>query len=199
MSHETDERDDATLTQLTASGDGAAFAALVRRHSAALLRYLGSLGAQSAQADDAAQDALVDFWTHASSVTSSSVRAWLFTAGRRRLLRANRHAAVHPLDDARACELADHADLAVLARAAGFGAESLPEAQLSDAESLHRLHRAIDRLSPHYREVIVLVDLESLSYDAAAAITNLSVPSVRSRLHRARLALAASVREEVLS
>jgi RNA polymerase sigma-70 factor (ECF subfamily) len=89
--------------------------------------------------------------------------------------------------------------LAVLARAAGFGAESLPEAQLSDAESLHRLHRAIDRLSPHYREVIVLVDLESLSYDAAAAITNLSVPSVRSRLHRARLALAASVREEVLS
>lgn len=199
MSSEDDERDDATLTRLTATGDVSAFAALVQRHSGSLRRYLGHLGAGHAAADDASQDAFLDFWTHADGVETGSVRSWLFTAGRRRLLRAHRHAAVHPLEDARACALAEHADLAVLARVAGFGGEASPEAQVSHAESLSRLRSAMDRLSPHYREAIVLVDLESLSYDAAAAVAQLSVASLRSRLHRARLALAASLHKEAAS
>lgn len=196
MSSEDDERGDATLTRLTAAGDGSAFAALVRRHSGSLRRYLGHLGAGHAAADDAAQDAFLDFWTHADGVATASVRSWLFTAGRRRLLRAYRHAAVHPLDDARACELAEQADLAVLARAAGFGNEPGPEVQVAHAESLSRLRSALERLNPHYREAIVLVDLESLTYDAAAAVAQLSVASLRSRLHRARLALSVSLHEE---
>ncbi len=49
--------------------------------------------------------------------------------------------------------------------------------------------RALRALPPEAREVVALVDLHGLSYDAAAEILHCPVGTVRSRLHRARLAL----------
>ena len=51
------------------------------------------------------------------------------------------------------------------------------------------MHRALDRLPAHYRAVLVLRDVEELSTEEVAEMIGESVASVKSRSHRARMAL----------
>jgi len=64
-----------------------------------------------------------------------------------------------------------------------------PEAELLDGEARAVLARAIDELPETYRAVLVLRDVEELSNEETAGILGESVSSVKSRLHRARMAL----------
>jgi RNA polymerase sigma-70 factor, ECF subfamily len=64
-----------------------------------------------------------------------------------------------------------------------------PEAELLDGEARAILSRAIDQLPEAYRSVLVLRDVEELTNEEAARILCESVASVKSRLHRARMAL----------
>ena len=64
-----------------------------------------------------------------------------------------------------------------------------PEQELLSGEARRILNDAIDRLPEHYRAVLVLRDVEELSNEEVAEVTGESVPSVKSRLHRARMAL----------
>jgi RNA polymerase sigma-70 factor (ECF subfamily) len=59
------------------------------------------------------------------------------------------------------------------------------------------VQRALDALPPEFRAVVVLVDLEGLSYAEAAQVLRCPVGTVRSRLHRARLALREWLRDYV--
>ncbi len=65
----------------------------------------------------------------------------------------------------------------------------LPSDELERKELARRLERAIAQLPPDYRAVFVLRDIEGLSAEEASEVLNLSVPSLKSRLHRARLFL----------
>jgi RNA polymerase sigma-70 factor (ECF subfamily) len=56
------------------------------------------------------------------------------------------------------------------------------------------IQAAIDNLPPEFRTVVVLADIEGLSYDEIAAVAACPVGTVRSRLHRAREALRAALR-----
>lgn len=64
-----------------------------------------------------------------------------------------------------------------------------PEEALVAERRRQLLLRAISSLPPHHREVIVLYDLQGLSYEQVARVTNTRVGTVKSRLSRARLAL----------
>lgn len=64
-----------------------------------------------------------------------------------------------------------------------------PEAELLSQETRTMLAMAIDALPDPYRAVLVLRDVEGLSNEEAAKVVGASVPAVKSRLHRARLAL----------
>ena len=66
-----------------------------------------------------------------------------------------------------------------------------PEQVLLRQEALGRLQQGIERLPDLYRAVYVLAEIESLPYREIAAILNLSVGTVKTRLHRARLFLRA--------
>jgi len=68
-----------------------------------------------------------------------------------------------------------------------------PEEELMSAEGRCVLARAVESLPAHYRSVLVLRDVEGLSNDEVAEIVGDSVSSVKSRLHRARMA----VREQI--
>lgn len=61
-----------------------------------------------------------------------------------------------------------------------------PGAAVESADLKQHLDTAIDKLAPEYKVVFVLRDIEGLSTEEVAGITNLSVPAVKSRLHRAR-------------
>lgn len=62
----------------------------------------------------------------------------------------------------------------------------MPAKDLETAELRELLDGAISKLAPEYRVVFLLRDVEQLSTEETASITNLSVPAVKSRLHRAR-------------
>jgi len=64
-----------------------------------------------------------------------------------------------------------------------------PERELLAGESRRILEAALDRLPDHYRAVLVLRDVEELSNDEVADIVGDSVGAIKTRLHRARMAL----------
>lgn len=61
-----------------------------------------------------------------------------------------------------------------------------PEVSVERADLKEHLDAAIDRLAPEYKVIFVLRDIEGLSTEEVSNITNLSIPAVKSRLHRAR-------------
>jgi RNA polymerase sigma-70 factor, ECF subfamily len=67
------------------------------------------------------------------------------------------------------------------------------EAQAMDAELGRAIQQSTDRLPEGYREVFLLKDVEGLSYEQIAEVTGDSVPAIKSRLHRARLALREAI------
>jgi RNA polymerase sigma-70 factor (ECF subfamily) len=64
-----------------------------------------------------------------------------------------------------------------------------PEAEVLSGQARRTLERALDALPETYRAVLVLRDVEELGNDEVAAMLGESVASVKSRLHRARMAL----------
>lgn len=67
------------------------------------------------------------------------------------------------------------------------------EGEVLDAELRGAIEQAADSLAEEQREVFVLRDLEGLSYEEIAELTGSTVPAIKSRLHRARLALRAAI------
>lgn len=64
--------------------------------------------------------------------------------------------------------------------------DTLPTNIVENSELRNILDDAIEKLSPEYRIVFMLRDIEGLSTEETGKITELSVPAVKSRLHRAR-------------
>lgn len=170
-----------------AAGDRGAFSDIVRRHQRAVLGFLRWASATPAAAEDALQDTFVAAWRHAGDLRGVAVRPWLLTIARRALARGQRR---------RAGEPPDTDPLSALGERAGWGSED-PEAIVAAAEQRAVLEAALQRLGDEAREAIALVDLEGLGYVDAAAIAEVALPAFKSRLHRARLELAANLREEV--
>ncbi len=73
---------------------------------------------------------------------------------------------------------------------------SRPEAALEKAEQEERIQKALNRLSPEHRTVLILKDLEEHSYETMATILQVPLGTVRSRLHRARLELRALLEQD---
>lgn len=71
----------------------------------------------------------------------------------------------------------------------------LPDKFTEDNELKNILDEAISKLSPEYRVVFLLRDVEGLSTEETSKITELSVPAVKSRLHRARAFLRKELNE----
>jgi RNA polymerase sigma-70 factor (ECF subfamily) len=63
------------------------------------------------------------------------------------------------------------------------------EGRILDAELGHAIQQATNHLPEGYREVFLLKDVDGLSYEQIAEVTGDSIPAIKSRLHRARLAL----------
>ena len=72
---------------------------------------------------------------------------------------------------------------------------SIPSASVENDELRRILDSAIEKLSPEYRVVFMLRDVEGFSTEETAQMTELSVPAVKSRLHRARAFLRKEINE----
>lgn len=176
--------DDRSLLHSVAAGDRAAFDALVERHQASVYRLLSAMGASSADADDALQETFVAAWRNAGSFQGAgSARAWILTIARNALRRAHRR---------RAGEPERFEPLEELGLQAGWGRED-PELEALERRDL--LGKALGTLSSADREILVLRELEGFAGEEVAEMLGLTVPAMKSRLHRARLRLVAAVQE----
>lgn len=72
---------------------------------------------------------------------------------------------------------------------------SIPNQNIENDELKRILDESINKLSPEYRIVFLLRDVEGLSTEETAELTELSVPAVKSRLHRARAFLRKELNE----
>lgn len=182
---------DDLLLREAATGDGAAFEALVHRHQASVFRFIGVLGVTGADAEDVLQEAFVAAWRGASGYEGTgSVRSWLLTIARRAAHRHRRRRAGEPP----AHEPLESLD--ALALRAGWGDAVAVQVDERAADARACIARALARLEDDEREVLVLRDLDGLTGEEAARALQLSVPAMKSRLHRARLHLAALIRED---
>lgn len=180
------DRQDRELAAQAATGDHAAFAALVDRHQASVYRLARLLVHSQEDAEDLLQQTFLSAWRSLGTYRGeASVRTWLLTITRHAAYTRRTREARLPIDDVRVDDIED------LGLTAGWGRD--PEQLAVRAEQQDVLRAAFSRLSHEEREVLTLRDLEGLSGDDTAALLGVSTAAMKSRLHRARLALAAEV------
>ncbi len=173
------------LIAQAAAGRHDALEALVDEHEAAVFRYALALVRRREDAEEVLQDVFVALMRYAAAFRGdASLRTWLFTVARNAAFRRRKQTelrAEEPLD------------LAGLGRAAGWGAPD-PELLAMRAERRAELERVLAGLDEEDREMILLRDLEGFSGQETADMLGLSMAAMKSRLHRARLRLAAALR-----
>lgn len=181
---EEERLDDARLLRLTASGDRDAFAAVVARHQASVFRLARILTRDQSSAEDVLQQTFLSAWQHAGQYRAdASARTWLLTIAR--------HAAQR-YREKREREPIDATPLEELGIRAGWGGAN-PEALAIAAQDRDRVAAAFASLDDGDREILTLRDLEDVAGADVAECLGLSLSAMKSRLHRARLHLAAAL------
>jgi RNA polymerase sigma factor (sigma-70 family) len=155
------------------------FEEVVLPHLDAAFNYARWLTRSDADAEDVVQDAYVRAIRFFSSLRSDDARAWLLTIVRNTWYGRWSHARAH--------QTAEFDDPAHDQPDDGLG----PEALAMQQQAVGRVQRAIQELPADFREVIVLRELEGLSYKEIAAVVGIPIGTVMSRLARARERLLA--------
>lgn len=183
--------DDELLRRLRA-GDAPAFAALYRRHQGPLYRFaLLRCGAPDTAADTV-QEAFMGLLTGrlAFDPLRGTLQNFLFGVVRLLILKhetARRREAPLPEPDEDADEEAPLLD------------DACPLARVLADEACEEVRRALARLAPHYRDVVILYEMHGLSYLEIATVCAVDIGTVRSRLARARAALVKALRPYTLN
>lgn len=170
---------DEALLRLAAKGNATAFEEIVKRHQAAIYRFLLRLLGSPDDAEEAGVEVFVRAWQHAGRFQfRASVSTWLFRIAlniARDLRSRRRNVLTEPLPS----------DDSLL----GKVAESAEETAIRSASEDHRrqeLHKALAELNPADRGILVLYYLEEKTYEEIQEITGFSYTVLKTRLARAR-------------
>ena len=175
--------DEALLVRI-ASGDRDAMSVLFRRRQQPVYRFALHLTGSPAVADDVTQDVFVAVIRDAARFEAgrATVVSWLYGIARNFVRRRFAEPDVDPLD-------AEDLDVTP-------AVTPDPVGDLTQAERLEALNRAVLSLPLRYREAVVLCDLQEMPYVEAAHALGCAVGTVRSRLHRGRALLTAKMQAE---
>jgi len=175
----TTEPTDLELLDRMAGGDREALAIIFRRHHATVYRFSRQMLGSIEAAEDVTQDVFVALTKGAGRFDPAvaSLSTYLYGIARHLVLQRYKRSR---------SRVEVNIDAVLDQDEAPFAITSDPAETLARAQASHELRRAILRLPVHYREVIVLCELNGLSYEDAAAIIRCPVGTVRSRLSRAR-------------
>jgi len=152
---------------------------LVRDHLDAVYRVALSVVGDNALAEDVAQDAILKAWNALPTFRGdSSLRSWL--------LRITHNTAISTLrrrrEELREPDLLPERET-----------RSSTEAQVLDRMSISAFEDALNQLDELSRSIVVLREVEGLSYDEIADILEVPLPTVKTRLLRARRVLSAAL------
>lgn len=181
------EPGDSELLRSMLAGDEEALALLYRRRQGIVYRFALQMSGSKPIAEDVTQEVFLFLMRegHVFDPARGSLSAFLLGVARNHVLRRMRvdHLLMPIGED-------DEAD-------AGLPipeTELRPLDDLARAETVELVRKAVLSLPAKYREVVVLCELQDVSYGEAAEILGCAIGTVRSRLHRARALLLAKLR-----
>ncbi len=182
------ENSDEVLVDRIKSGDYQAFESLVNRYENKVYRLAIRMLRNPEDAEDALQETFLQVYRGLKSFEGrSTFSTWLFRLATNVCLMKIRHRGTEP---ARMLPLEDY-----LPRHENGEHPQIidwtirPEEALLSKESREKMMEALDKLSPDYRAVFILRDMEGFSNAETGEALGISVAAVKSRLHRARLTL----------
>jgi RNA polymerase sigma-70 factor, ECF subfamily len=179
---------DGALVALARAGDREAFEELLRRHADRLCAVARRLGLPWEMAEEVTQETFLRAWRGIGAFKGDArFFTWLYRIGvneaKRRLEREPPRGLVGSLDEEGAVEPSD--------------LRGEPYARVAGAELRAALERAVRGLPLKDRAPLVLRDIEGLSTADAAAVLGLSEAALKSRLHRARVAVRDAVEDQI--
>jgi len=184
---QTNELSDHELLRLMLAGDEEALAQLYRRRQAGVYRFALQMSGSKSIAEDVTQEVFLFLMRdgHVFDPARGSVSAFLLGVARNHVLRRLR---VEQL----LSPLTDDDDEGTASQ--NGGTELCPLEDLTRAETIEAVRKAVLSLPAKYREVVVLCELQDVSYVETAEILGCAIGTVRSRLHRARALLLTKLR-----
>jgi len=166
---------DELLVRRSRSGDREAFGRLVERYQNSVYRVVRGVLADPAECEDVAQEVFLKaYGSLAKFRGDAGFFTWLYRIAVNEALR-HRHRRAFSNADAMADVVAPPA----------------PEMPEEDAPTLRTLERLLRKLSDEFRSIVVLRDIEGLSYREIADTLEIPIGTVESRLFRARQELRA--------
>jgi RNA polymerase sigma-70 factor (ECF subfamily) len=186
------ERDvDAELVDRVQRCDKHAFDLLVLKYQRKIMRLLSRMVRDSSEVEDVAQEAFIKayralpqfrgdsaFYTWLYRIAINTARNWQVANGRR----PSTPSAIETEDGETFSQIDNLTDI------------STPESQLASRQIVETVNTAIDALPAELRTAIVLREIEGMSYEDIAQSMNCPIGTVRSRIFRAREAIAAQLR-----
>ncbi len=183
-----DLKDESHLIERSLAGDSQAFGELVCRYQDRLYSAVVHIVRCRAEAEDVVQEAFVQAYVKLRTFKHNSrFYTWLYRIAVNVSISHRRRKRV---------------ELSVEQGREATGDEPLdtspsPSEPLEQAERKEKLERAMGLLTEEHRAIIVLRHMDEFSYEEIADILEISVGTVRSRLHRARAQLLEHLRAEM--
>ena len=181
------ELSDNELLRLMLAGDEDALAQLYRRRQGSVYRFALQMSGSKPIAEDVTQEVFLFLMREGQlfDPDRGALSAFLLGVARNYVLRRLRvDQLLSPLAD-------DGEDDGSAFQAA---TDLCPLEDLTRAETIDAVRKAVLSLPPRYREVVVLCELQDVSYVETAEILGCAIGTVRSRLHRARALLLTKLR-----
>jgi RNA polymerase sigma-70 factor, ECF subfamily len=182
------QRTDSELVRTMIGGDKEAFAELYGRRQRDVYRFALHMTGAPDLAEDVTQEVFMVLIRDGNSYDEArgSVNAFLLGIARNYVLRR--------LKQERSFVLTGESDNEGGSQSDEVASASCQLEALTRNEEIRSLQRAVLTLPSHYREVLVLCELQDMSYAEAAGVLGCAVGTVRSRLHRARTMLIEKLR-----
>jgi RNA polymerase sigma-70 factor (ECF subfamily) len=173
-------KDDALLIDEVLAGDTSAFGQLVVKYQDRLFNTLSYVVGSCEEAEDVVQDAFVQAFVKLGTFQrASAFYTWLYRiAFNLAVSRKRRRRPEVSVDQTRELTGDEPVDDG-----------QAPGDHLEQQESAEQVQEALQRVSVEHRTILVLREMDGLCYEEIADVLELPVGTVRSRLHRARLAL----------
>jgi RNA polymerase sigma-70 factor, ECF subfamily len=176
---------DYELLQRMKTGDEEAFVTLYRRRQGNVYRFALRMCGSETIAEDVTQEVFMVLMREAEKfdVRRAQLTTWLMGIARNQVLK-------HLERERRWVGFGDDEDEMDFVFQ---GAD--PFAAFAHKLTVEKVRQAVLTLPPHYREVVVLCELQELSYAETADVLGCAIGTVRSRLHRGKAILSETLRE----
>ncbi len=187
----SDREIDQLLVERAQRGDKHAFELLVTKYQRKLIRLLSRFIRDSTEVEDVAQEAFIKAYRALPNFRGDSAfYTWLYRIGintaKNYLVAMGRRAPTSTSMDAEEAEELGESEL--------LQDVNTPENQMMSRQVAETVNQTLEKLPEELRTAITLREMEGLSYEEIASIMSCPIGTVRSRIFRAREAIAAQLK-----